>query len=131
MTSGIASYTFNKKFQNELFSNPESVWTPEELAQIGIEDSPEFDPGTEFQYSNTNTVLLGLILEQVTGKPIGALYCEQIIEPLGLKDTSFPPPQTLRSPIRTRKATPSKAKKTESPPTLPTGTLPGGLRLAR
>jgi D-alanyl-D-alanine carboxypeptidase len=35
-------------------------------------------------------VLLGLVLEQVTGKPIGELYSEQIIEPLGLKNTSFP-----------------------------------------
>jgi D-alanyl-D-alanine carboxypeptidase len=90
MTSGIASYTFNKKFQNELFSNPERVWTPEELAQIGIEDSPKFDPGTEFEYSNTNTVLLGLVLEKVTGEPIGNLYRKQIIEPLGLGETSFP-----------------------------------------
>jgi D-alanyl-D-alanine carboxypeptidase len=90
MTSGIASYTFNTKFQDELLSNPERVWTPKELAQIGIEDSPAFDPGTEFQYSNTNTVLLGLVLEKVTGEPIGNLYRKQIIEPLGLRETSFP-----------------------------------------
>ena len=90
MTSGLASYTFDEQFQNELFSNPERVWTPEELVQIGIEDSPAFDPGTEFQYSNTNTVLLGLVLQQVTGEPIGELYRERIIEPLGLQETSFP-----------------------------------------
>ena len=90
MTSGIASYTFDEQFQNELFSNPERVWTPEELVRIGIEDSPAFDPGTEFQYSNTNTVLLGLVLEQVSGRPIGDLYREGIIEPLGLRETSFP-----------------------------------------
>ena len=90
MTSGIASYTFNEQWQDELFSSPERVWKPQELAQIGIEDSPAFDPGTEFQYSNTNTVLLGLVLEQVSGKPIGDLYREGIIEPLGLQQTSFP-----------------------------------------
>src|SRR5919199_491340 len=90
MTSGIASYTFNEQFQEELFSRPERVWKPQELAQIGIEDSPAFDPGTEFQYSNTNTVLLGLVLEQVSGKLIGDLYRERIIEPLGLQQTSFP-----------------------------------------
>ncbi len=90
MTNGIASYTFDEQFVDELFSDPERVWTPEELAQVGIEDSPAFDPGTEFQYSNTNTVLLGLVLEQVTGKPIGELYRERIIEPLGLRETSFP-----------------------------------------
>jgi D-alanyl-D-alanine carboxypeptidase len=90
MTSGIASYTFNEQFQEQLFSDPQRIWRPEELVQIGIEDSPAFDPDTEFQYSNTNTVLLGLVLEQVTGKPIGDLYREQIIEPLGLRGTSFP-----------------------------------------
>ena len=37
-------------------------------------------------------MLLGLVLEQVTGKPIGDLYREQIIEPLGLENTSFPDP---------------------------------------
>ena len=90
MTSGIASYTFNEQFQDDLLSDPQRIWRPEELVQIGIEDSPAFDPGTEFQYSNTNTVLLGLVLEQATGKPLGDLYREQIIEPLGLQETSFP-----------------------------------------
>jgi D-alanyl-D-alanine carboxypeptidase len=90
MSSGIASYTFNEQWQNELFSNPQRVWRPEEVVQIGIADSPAFDPGTEFQYSNTNTVLLGLVLEQVSGKPVGDLYREGIIEPLGLQQTSFP-----------------------------------------
>ena len=47
--------------------------TPQELVQIGIKDFPLFDPGTDFHYSNTNTVLLGLVLEQVTGKPLGEL----------------------------------------------------------
>jgi D-alanyl-D-alanine carboxypeptidase len=90
MTSGIASYTFNEQWQDEFFSDPERIWRPEELVQFGIEDSPAFDPGTEFQYSNTNTVLLGIVLQQVTGKPIGDLYREGIIEPLGLRETSFP-----------------------------------------
>ena len=90
MTSGISSYTFDEPFQEQLFSDPQRIWTPEEMVQIGIEDSPVFDPGTEFQYSNTNTVLLGLVLEQVSGRPVGDLYREGIIEPLGLRETSFP-----------------------------------------
>src|SRR5215213_2380602 len=90
MTSGIASYSFNEQFQEDLVSDPQRIWRPEELVQFGIADSPAFDPGTEFQYSNTNTVLLGIVLEQVTGKSIGELYRERIIEPLGLQQTSFP-----------------------------------------
>jgi D-alanyl-D-alanine carboxypeptidase len=90
MTSGIASYTEDKQWDNEWLSDLTRVWKPEELAQIGIKDSPLFEPGTEWFYSNTNYVLLGLVLEKVTGKPIGDLYREQIIKPLELKETSFP-----------------------------------------
>ena len=90
MTSGLANYSATPQFDGDPGADPYKVWEPEELAQIGIADSPAFDPGTEFQYSNTNTVLLGLVLEQVTGESIGELYRERIIEPLGLKDTSFP-----------------------------------------
>ena len=90
ITSGIASYTEDDQWVKEWSSDRHRVWKPEELAQIGIKDSPLFEPGTEWFYSNTNYVLLGLVLEKVTGKPIGDLYREQIIEPLGLKNTSFP-----------------------------------------
>jgi D-alanyl-D-alanine carboxypeptidase len=64
MSSGIASYTEDDQFVNEFLADPERVWTPEELARIGIEDSPLFDPGKGWHYSNTNYVLLGLVLEQ-------------------------------------------------------------------
>src|SRR3954452_8162235 len=47
MTSGIASYTENKQWQNEFFSDHERVWKPEELVQVGIKDSTLFDPGTQ------------------------------------------------------------------------------------
>ena len=92
MTSGVATYSENKKFDfdGDSGTDPYKVWKPEELVKIGIEDSPLFDPGTEFNYSNTNYVLLGLVLEQVTGKSIQELYQKEIIQPLGLKDTSFP-----------------------------------------
>src|SRR5215203_6231787 len=92
MTSGIASYTEDDQWVKEWSSDPTRVWKPQELAQVGIKESPLFDPGKEWFYSNTNYVLLGLVLEKVTGKPIGDLYRQQIIEPLGLKNTSFPEP---------------------------------------
>jgi len=90
MTSGIASYTADEQWVKEWSSDPTRVWKPEDLARFGIEESPLFDPGSGWFYSNTNYVLLGLVLQQVTGKPIGRLYQEEIIEPLDLKETSFP-----------------------------------------
>ena len=107
MTSGIADYTSNERFGEDLGSDPQRIWRPGELVRFGIADSPAFDPGTEFQYSNTNTVLLGLVLEQVSGEPIGELYRERIIEPLGLQGTSFPDQADASFPSRTPRATPS------------------------
>ena len=98
MNSGIADYGESEQFEEELTSDPQRVWKPEELVQLGIENSPLFDPGTEYHYSNTNIVLLGLVLEQVTGEPIDQLYRERIIEPLGLEDTSFPEPADTSLP---------------------------------
>src|SRR5215207_7316467 len=90
MTSGFADYYLDEQFFDEMTSHPKRVWTTQELVRIGIEDSPMFDPGTEWFYSNTNYVLLGLVLEQVSGKPLERLYSKQIIKPLHLKQTSFP-----------------------------------------
>jgi D-alanyl-D-alanine carboxypeptidase len=90
MSSGIASYTEDDQFVNEFLADPTRAWVPQELAWIGIQDSPLFDPGKGWHYSNTNYVLLGLVLEQVTGKSIGELYRKEIIKPLHLKETSFP-----------------------------------------
>src|SRR5215203_4576992 len=80
--------SLDEKFQKALFSNPRKVWKPEKLARIGIKDSPVFDPGKGWQYSNTNYIMLGLVLEQVTGKQIGELYQKEIIKSLHLKETS-------------------------------------------
>lgn len=90
MTSGVATYSETRKFPGDPGADLHRVWKPEELVEIGIKDSPLFDPGTQFNYSNTNYVLLGLVLEQVTGKSMAELTREQIIGPLDLEDTSFP-----------------------------------------
>jgi D-alanyl-D-alanine carboxypeptidase len=90
MTSGIASYTRSAKFQDVYFAKPETIFTPKELVAIGVSESPLFEPGASFDYSNTNTILLGMVIEQVTGKPIGQVFKEQIFDPLKLQNTSWP-----------------------------------------
>lgn len=90
MRSGIPSYTFSEQFQQELFADPNKPWTPEQLVGVVAGQPANFAPGTETEYSNTNTVLLGMVIEQVTGKPIETVIDEQISQPLGLTDTVFP-----------------------------------------
>ena len=90
MTSGIASYTANPDFVNQLFSDPHRVWQPPELLPFGFSNSPLFAPGTAFQYSDSNYVLLGMVMEEATDGPIRALLRKRILKPLELTETSFP-----------------------------------------
>lgn len=90
MTSGVASYTQSPKFQDVYFAKPETIFTPDQLLAIGIAESPLFEPGASFNYSNTNTILLGMVIEKVAGKPIGEVFQEAIFDPLQLSNTSWP-----------------------------------------
>jgi D-alanyl-D-alanine carboxypeptidase len=90
MTSGVASYTQSPKFQDVFFAKPETIFTPEQLVAIGVAESPLYEPGASFNYSNTNTILLGMVIEKVAGKPVGQVLQEQILDPLMLQNTSWP-----------------------------------------
>jgi D-alanyl-D-alanine carboxypeptidase len=90
MTSGIASYTANPDFVNVLFSDPYRVWQAPELLPFGFSNSPVFAPGTAFQYSDSNYVLLGLVIQEATGRPFRAVLRKRILKPLELTQTSFP-----------------------------------------
>jgi D-alanyl-D-alanine carboxypeptidase len=90
MTSGIPSYSEDDAFQKRLFMNPTKAWTPEQLIDIVRGKPADFAPGTAWEYSNTNYVLLGMVIEKVTGKPAAAVYQERFFGPLGMAQTSFP-----------------------------------------
>ena len=84
-TSGIPNFTSFKEFR---------VWSAsphtlhDELAFF--EDKPlEFEPGSKFEYSNSNYEVLGAILEKVSGTGYGDLLRERIFEPLGMKDSGL------------------------------------------
>ena len=90
MTSGVASYTADQAFTRALYSHPERRWRPGALLAIGLRDSPVFAPGTAFQYSDSNYILLGLVIQKVEGRPLGAVLRKRIINPLKLRQTSWP-----------------------------------------
>jgi D-alanyl-D-alanine carboxypeptidase len=73
---------------------PSTYWKPEELVDLIAKDEPQSTPGTRFDYSNSNYILLGLIIEEVSGKPFTQLLHEQIIDPLNLEHTHFIPYET-------------------------------------
>jgi D-alanyl-D-alanine carboxypeptidase len=92
-TSGIADYYSEKpKGGESLFDlfleNAERRWTVEETIERARKDlEPNFQPGTDASYSDTNFQLLGKIIEAVTGKPLHIVYEDFIFRPLDLKHT--------------------------------------------
>jgi CubicO group peptidase (beta-lactamase class C family) len=61
--------------------------TKDELLALIAKGTPDFEPDTKHSYSNSGYILLGLILEKVTGKPYGEALRERITSKIGLKDT--------------------------------------------
>ena len=97
MTSGLADYFANEQFSFEYLTG--ETFTPDHLVELGLELPPRFEPGTGWSYSNTNTALLGLVIEQVTGEPLALALREQIFQPLGLRSTSLPSEPGLPRPF--------------------------------
>lgn len=89
-TSGLFNYTDDAAFENDPITNLSRTWTPQELLALAFAHPPNFAPGTNWSYSNTNYIVLGLVVEAVTGKPLGQVLAERIFTPLGLTSTSFP-----------------------------------------
>jgi len=65
------------------------VWAPRDLIALAGAQPATSEPGTAFSYSNTNYLVAGLIVEQVTGKPLGDVLRERIFAPLRLRHTAF------------------------------------------
>jgi len=89
LTSGIADYTTDA-FLNALAVAPQRVWSPAELVGLVADEPPMFPAGTGWYYSNTNYVMLGIVAEQVTGRPLGRLIADRIFGPLNMTGCSFP-----------------------------------------
>jgi D-alanyl-D-alanine carboxypeptidase len=89
-TSGLFDYTEDSSFADGIFANPSRQWAPRELLAVAFAHAPNFAPGTNWSYSNTNYVVLGLVAEAATGKPLGQSLQERIFTPLALTSTSFP-----------------------------------------
>jgi D-alanyl-D-alanine carboxypeptidase len=90
MRSGLGNYTTSHEVNQRMDADPASVFDPEELIAIGLAEPVKFPPGQGYFYSNTNTVLLGRIIEQLTGNPLEAEFGRRILTPLGLTASSFP-----------------------------------------
>ncbi len=89
MSSGIFNYTDDPDFQSIFFSDPLSEKNPIDLINIAKKHPYYFDPGTNYHYSNTNTIMLGEIIQQITKKSLNGELHSRIFSKYGLTKTSY------------------------------------------
>jgi D-alanyl-D-alanine carboxypeptidase len=86
-TSGVMRYEFKPAFTTDLTADPEKTWRPEELIAYVLDEEASFPAGEGWEYSDTNFILLGMIMEGITGKTCYDLIQERVLDPLGLENT--------------------------------------------
>ncbi|WP_206301025.1 serine hydrolase domain-containing protein [Streptomyces populi] len=95
-TSGIFNYTADEDFgatylaKDGFLRHRYDTVTPEQLVAVALSHKPDFAPGTSWNYSNTNYVLAGMVIEKVTGRSYASQIRDRIIKPLHLHATSLP-----------------------------------------
>lgn len=88
-TSGIMRYEFKEQFTTDLTNAPDKTWKPEELLHYVLDEQPSFKAGEGWEYSDTNFILLGMIIEKITSQPYYAILQKEILTPFKLSNT-FP-----------------------------------------
>lgn len=86
-TSGLVRYEFKDTFTKDLTANPEKVWKPAELLSYLLDEKPPFEAGKGWDYSDTNYIVLGMIIEKVTGKKFYDVANKRIVTKLKLSNT--------------------------------------------
>jgi D-alanyl-D-alanine carboxypeptidase len=89
-TSGLFDYTEDAGYFRARVARPGRLWTPRQLVAIAVQHKLRFPPGTDWAYSNTNYVLLGLVVEAVAGRSLEHELRKRIFRPLGLRSSSYP-----------------------------------------
>ncbi|WP_203581896.1 serine hydrolase domain-containing protein [Microbacterium hibisci] len=90
MTSGIPSYSLDPAWEQMYFTDPSAVFTPQQLLDYAKGLPLDGAPGETWVYSNTNYVLLGMVIEQVLGQPIAEVFDERLFAPLGMEASVYP-----------------------------------------
>jgi len=99
-TSGVYDYLENGTLHLQAINTPDARYTLEDRVNYAIENGdPEFTPGEGYSYSNTNYVLLGQLVEDITGNDLKHELEYRIFEPLSLENTFFAPQEQMQNLI--------------------------------
>lgn len=98
-TSGLPDYD-GVVSGGDLLSVLHTYFEPHQLLEAALAEAPTFPPGQGWAYSNANYIVAGLIVQRVTGRPIGEEITRRVIDRIGLRHTYWP--QTGEQQIRGR-----------------------------
>lgn len=90
-TSGIYDYTDDSGLSQARIADPLHIWSPRQLVAVATSHPALFAPGEGWAYSNTNYVILGLVVESVTGTPLEQQLRSRLFDPLALVSTAYVP----------------------------------------
>ncbi len=95
--TGLYDFLEDRNFLTQAYLDPNRVFAPAELVAYAEQFAPMFEPGTPgaWDYSSTNFVILGMLVEQVTGRSLAQEMRERIFAPLGLEHTFFAPDEPI------------------------------------
>jgi CubicO group peptidase (beta-lactamase class C family) len=98
MTAGYHDYALDPRFADKLFANPFGMITTSDQLRLALDAPQQFTPGTNWSYSHSNYVILGLALGKITKQPLNVALNRMVLRPLGLRNTvasqtaAIPPP---------------------------------------
>ncbi|MEU6091660.1 serine hydrolase domain-containing protein [Streptomyces sp. NPDC047085] len=90
MRSGLFNYLLDPDFGKDYLTDPRRVFTTAEMLAYSFRHPVAFAAGGKYQYSNTNTVLLSMVVQKVTGQPFDRYVAEHVLKPAHLKHTFMP-----------------------------------------
>jgi D-alanyl-D-alanine carboxypeptidase len=89
-SSGLPDYTDDLSDRAVVLRDRFRQWSPQEIVAQATRRSPLFPPGTVRSYSNTNYILLGMVIEKSTGSSYGAQIEQRIVRAVGMRHTMVP-----------------------------------------
>jgi D-alanyl-D-alanine carboxypeptidase len=98
-TSGLPDYTGSDGFREQFQNDPRGFVSPATVISWVRADPLVFKPGSRYEYSNTDNIVVGRMAEKVTGRSYGRLLRRFVFRRLGLKQTSFPTRIALPRPF--------------------------------
>jgi D-alanyl-D-alanine carboxypeptidase len=97
-TSGVPDFSRSPRFREALLSSLTDAPAPRKLLSYVANKPLEFPPGSKYQYSNSDNVVVGLMVQAATSRRYPGQLFEQVYQPLGLRNTTLPRGVRLPAP---------------------------------